>query len=177
MKNKNSKMEQIILSVFELIVGIILFLKPASFTKTIIMILGVLLIISGVVSIINYFRTPPATAVLEKNLTKGLIATTFGLFCTFNSNWFIVTFPVITLLYGIMTLITGITKIEWTVDMVRLKIKGWYFIALSALLTIICAIVIICNPFSSTAILWTFIAITLIIEAVFDVVSALLVKE
>jgi len=43
-----------------------------------------------------------------------------GLFCTLNSNWFIVTFPVLTALCGAAMLLTGLRKIQWTIDCVRL---------------------------------------------------------
>ena len=48
---------------------------------------------------------------------------------------------------------------------------------LSAALTIVCAVIILYNPFSSTAVLWTFIAITLIVEAVVDVIATIFAKE
>ena len=33
-----------------------------------------------------------------------------GAFCAFNSRWFIATFPVITLIYGVIILVAGIRK-------------------------------------------------------------------
>ncbi|MGM9650464.1 MAG: DUF308 domain-containing protein [Faecousia sp.] len=62
-------------------------------------------------------------------------------------------------------------------DKIRLKLKKWYLTALSAILTIACAVVILCNPFSSTAVLWTFIAVILIVEAIVDIIAAIITKE
>ena len=43
----------------------------------------------------------------------------------------------------------------------------------SAVLSIVCAVIIITNPFKSTAVLWQFTAIVLILEAVFDIIVLL----
>lgn len=58
--------------------------------------------------------------------------------------------------------------------MLRMKKKKWFLAAISAVLSIICAVVILRNPFSSSAVLWMFTGISLIVEAVFDVVSLIM---
>ena len=46
-----------------------------------------------------------------------------GLFCMFRSGWFIAAFPVLTMLYGVATLVTAFGKLQWTADLLRLKHK------------------------------------------------------
>lgn len=55
--------------------------------------------------------------------------------------------------------------------MLRMKQKYWYISAISAALTIIFAVLVLINPFSAVASLWTFIGVTMIIEAVLDIVT------
>ena len=55
--------------------------------------------------------------------------------------------------------------------MLRNKQKYWFVAIISAILSIIFAIMILLNPFSSTGVLWMFIGVSLIIEAVADVVT------
>ncbi|MGN1417618.1 MAG: DUF308 domain-containing protein [Oscillospiraceae bacterium] len=43
-------------------------------------------------------------------------------------------------------------------------------------MTIVCAVIIICNPFSSTAALWIFIAVALIVGAIVDIVTVIFAK-
>ncbi len=172
----SGKTGKIILSICELVIGIILLINPVGFTAGIIVAVGAVLIVTGVISIFRYFRAEPAAAVVGQSLTRGLISIVVGGFCIINSRWFIVTFPLLTILYGVGTLITGIAKLQWTVDMIRLKMNRWFLMGIAALLTIICAVVILCNPFGSTAVLWTFVAITLIVEAVIDIIAALTQK-
>ena len=56
---------------------------------------------------------------------------------------------------------------------ILMKRSRWLLAAISAALSIICGVVIITNPFSATAVLWLFIGISLIVEAVFDMVGSI----
>jgi len=161
----------IILCLFEVFAGILLFINPVSFTVAIITGIGIILLILGILSIISYFKTEPGKAAIQQSLAKGLLLAVMGLFCLFKSQWFIATFPLLTILYGIIILITGLVKIQWAVDLLRLKIQKWFFAAIGAALSLLFAFIILKNPFGSTVFLWRFVAISLILEAVLDIAT------
>ena len=161
------------MSLAEIIVGILLLMNPVAFTSGIIVAFGIVLMIMGIGTTIKYFRTEPEEAAVGQILVKGLLALLAGAFCAFNSHWFIATFPVLTLVYGVVILIAGITKIQWTIDIIRMKRSKWFWMAISAAISILCGIVIISSPFSSTAVLWMFIGISLIVDAVFDMIGSI----
>lgn len=48
---------------------------------------------------------------------------------------------------------------------------GWFIALIGAALSVLFAVLVLANPFSSTIILWNFIAIWLIIEAVMDILT------
>lgn len=159
----------IILSLCELGVGILLLFNPVSFTSLIFTVLGIVLLLTGVREIIIYFREDPDIAQIQQNLTKGLVKIAVGLFCVFKFNWFIATFPLLTILYGGVILLTGFSKIQRAVDMFRLKEKQWYLAAISAVLSLAFAGLVLGNPFASMEILWMFVAVSMIIDAVLDI--------
>ena len=159
------------MSLAEIIIGILLLVNPVAFTSGIIVAFGIVLMLMGIGSVIKYFRTEPEEAAVSQTLLKGLIELLAGAFCAFNSHWFIVTFPVLTLVYGVGILITGLTKLQWTVDIIRMKRSKWLWMAISAAISILCGITVITNPFSTTAVLWMFIGISLIVDAVFDMIG------
>ena len=161
------------MSLVELIIGILLLVNPIGFTSGIIIAFGIVLMIMGISTTIKYFRTEPEEAAVSQILVKGLLMLLAGVFCAFNSHWFIATFPVLTLVYGVVILITGITKLQWTIDIIRMKRSKWFWAAISAAISILCGIVIITSPFSTTAVLWMFIGISLIVEAVFDMIGSI----
>ena len=160
-------------SLVELIIGILLLINPIGFTSGIIIAFGIVLMIMGISKTIQYFRTEPEEAAVSQILVKGLLMLLAGAFCAFNSHWFIATFPVLTLVYGVVILITGITKVQWTIDIIRMKRSKWFWVAISAAISIVCGVVIITSPFSTTAVLWMFIGISLIVEAVFDMIGSI----
>ncbi len=177
MKLLKENFGNLIMFLGEILVGILLLINPIGFTSGIIIIAGIILTILGVINIINYIRTEPIQAMYEQSLVKGLVFSIVGLYCVFHSEWFIVTFPVITLLYGIVILFMGLKKVQWTFDLLRIKSGKWFVAGISALLSIAFSIIIICNPFGTTAVLWQFTGITLIIEAIFDIVAIILNKK
>lgn len=161
----------IIMCAIETVIGVLLFINPVGFTSGILIAFGVVMTCLGVLSIIQYFRRTPSEAMLKNELSKGIIFVLIGLFCMFRSKWFILTFPMLTIIYGILTLLMGVSKIQWAVDMLRFKQKYWFVAMLGSVLTTIFSILIIANPFTSTSILWKFIAVSMIIEAVIDLIS------
>ena len=162
------------MSLAEIVIGILLLVNPVGFTSGIIVTFGVVLMITGIGTTIKYFRTEPEDAAVGQVLVKGLLELLGGAFCAFNSHWFIATFPVLTLVYGVVILVTGITKLQWTIDIIRMKRSKWFWMAISAAISILCGITVITNPFSTTAVLWMFIGISLIVDAVFDMIGGIL---
>ncbi len=177
MKKVNSGISSLFMSVVEIIIGILLLINPVGFTSGIIVTLGIVLAIIGLAQIVQYFRSDTKEAAVSGKLTKGILFTAFGLFCAFKSGWFLAAFPVITILYGVLILVTGVSKLQMAVDMVRVKQKYWFVMLISAILTLLFAILIITNPFASTAFLWTFIGISLIVEAVMDIITFIFARK
>jgi len=177
MSKINRNTGNLLTCIFEILVGILLLIDPVGFTSGIIVAFGIVLAVIGAISLFRYFREDAETASQESGLAKGIIFVIFGLFCAFKSEWFIVTFPLLTVLYGILTLVSGVSKVQWAVDMLRAKQKYWFVEVISAVLTIICAILILTNPFTSTVFLWTFIGVSMIVEAVVDVIAFILGRK
>lgn len=171
MKKLKENGSSIVICLFELVVGILLMINPVGFTSAIIMVAGAVLMLSGLASIVQYFRTDARAAAADKNMMKGLLLLLLGGFCAFRSNWFIVTFPVLSMIYGVVILLTGLGKVQLAVDMLRMKNKYWFWAAINAAVSIICAIVVLNAPFASATVLWIFTGASMIAEAVIDVVT------
>lgn len=84
------------------------------------------------------------------------------------------TFPALAILYGIGILVTGVGKIQLTVDMLRQKNKKWFWAAINAAVSVVCAIIILNSPFASASVLWMFTGISLLVEGVLDIVTLIL---
>lgn len=169
MKLQRENINAIILSLFEIVVGVLLLINPLGFTMGIITAAGVLILINGILAIIQYFRMNPREASVSRVLLKGLVFLSIGVFCIFQSTWLTAVFPLFTMVYGVVIFLTGLSKIQWAVDMLRMKKEKWYLPAIGAALSIFLSAIILFDPFASTAVLWTFTAVSLILEAVYDI--------
>lgn len=173
MKTKNHTLNSILAGTFEILVGILLLVDPIGFTSGILIAAGIALCLAGLKAIITYFRLPAEMSAVRNDLLTGLACLLLGCFCTFRSGWILAIFPILTILYGVVILITGLGKLQTTVDLIRLKQGRWYLAAISAVISLACAGVILLNPFTSTAALWIFIGLSLIVEAVLDILVAI----
>lgn len=168
MRMVKNKFLGVIICLFELLTGILLLVNPVEFTSIIIIRAGAIMAIVGIINIIKYFTSNKKIASNEQYLVKGLLLIAAGVFCVVKSDWFILTFPMITVIYGIMIGIMGIDNIQLSFDMIRAKEKNWVIALISAIMSIACSAIILSAPFSSTTILWTFTGITIIVEAIMD---------
>lgn len=161
----------VLLCILQVVIGILLLIKPIGFTKGILITLGIVLAFCGLISIVDYFRANAQTAKTEKKLFKGLLFLLIGCVGMFSSNWIIGTFPLLTVVYGFLIIIVGLGKVQMGVDLIRGKEKGKVLTFISAAISLICGAIIMSNPFSTTVVLWTFTGISLIVDAVFDVIA------
>lgn len=173
MKTLVKKTGGILYSLLQAIVGILLLIDPMGLTSGILVTFGVVLTVMGVVSIVNYFRTPIETASNEQYLMKGLLSVLVGCFCIFCTEWLVVTLPLLSIIYGVIMLLAGLTKVQLTFDALRKKDGKWFLGLISAAISIVCAVVVLTNPFTTTAVLWVFTGVAMIVDAVFDVFAVL----
>lgn len=161
----------ILLCLLQVVIGILVLIKPVGFTKGILITLGIVLAFYGLISIVDYFRASAQTAKTEKKLFKGLLSLLIGFIGIFSSNWIIGAFPLLTVIYGFLIIIVGLGKVQMGVDLIRGKEKGKALTFISAAISLICGVIIMSNPFSSTVVLWTFTGVSLIVDAVFDAIA------
>ncbi|MGM9614766.1 MAG: glycoside hydrolase family 2 TIM barrel-domain containing protein [Oscillospiraceae bacterium] len=171
---KQEILYKILACVLEALVGVLLLVKPVGFTSAILVGAGILLVVYGLIELVRYFRMPVEEAAKKQPMSKGLFLVMLGVVCMVFTEWFITTFTMLTILYGIALLLSGLAKVQWSVDLFRLKKGRWALAAVSAVITLVCSAVIIGNPFSSTKLLWMFTGIVLTVEAVFDIVILIL---
>ena len=167
----------IVAGLVELLIGVLLFVDPAGFTSGILKVVGGIFLLCGVVCMIRYFRTEPVQAALEQNFSKGLIMILLGCILALQTEQVIDLFPLLAQLYGIAILIVGVVKLQQGVDLLRLKARFWFLAGVNALLAIVFAAAILSNPFASTIILWRVAAISLIVEAVLDIVVLIMTRK
>ena len=171
MKALKANLQGILMGAFEALVGVLLMIDPEGFTSGIIVAVGIALLLGGIWQVVRYFKEEPEEAAKGQDLLIGMIMLLGGGFFALKSKWLIKVIPLLTILYGVGVMVSGLMKVQWTVDKLRLKNNYWYLMAISAFVSLVCSVLILWNPFASTATLWKFTAVALILEAVFDLIA------
>ncbi|MBQ4344240.1 MAG: DUF308 domain-containing protein [Erysipelotrichaceae bacterium] len=171
MIEKKKMFDIIVMIVVELVVGLMLLVNPIELTSVILICIGTVLLVEGVRQVIHYFMDEPDQASKQNTAAKGILLILLGILCVFKTDWFIRTFPVLTMLYGVILVISGVEKIQRTLDAIRLKSKKWGLIGLNALISIVCALLILFYPFESTQFLWMLTGCAFLGEALLDIAS------
>ena len=177
MKKFNKNINRVIAILLEIAVGILLMIDPAGFTSGIIVITGIVLMVAGVVNIVRYFTSDRLEAAAGQLLTRGLILAVGGAFCAFNAGWFMLVFPMLTVLYGAALVVTGVMKIQLTADMIRAGSRRWFLPGINAALSIVCGLVVLFNPFATSEFIGMFAGIALIVTAVFDLITMIASRD
>lgn len=163
-----------VLCALEIIVGILLLINPVGFTSGVIIAAGWLLALFGLWCIVRYFIMPPEDGAKAQGLFRGLLLVMGGAGCITQYGWFLTAFPLLTVLYAIWMLVVAAMKLQQMADMLRTKTGRWYIPAIAAGLAALLATVILLNPFGAVNAVWTFAGISLIVQAVVELVGALL---
>ena len=170
-------LRDIITALFLIVVGILLLINPVAFAMGLVKLAGVFLVVLGALRIVRYFRTDPETAARGQDFFIGLIAILGGLFCIFFTGWFLSAFTTLAIIYGLLQLLLGFSKVQRTVDFLRMKLSLWYLPASSALIYLVFGFIIVLNPEMTLINVWVFTGVTMIVEGIITAVCLFLLER
>ena len=172
----SSKIGNILLCVAEIALGVLLLINPDRVTSIFITAVGICLMIAGVVCTALYFIGEAESMAIKQLLFKGILMIILGVLCVTQCGVIIAALPVVTWIYAIALLVLAAYKVQCTVDILRLSRIRWYFPAVSALLALLIAVLILLNPGFAMNVVWVFIGVSIILEAALEIVSIILLK-
>lgn len=167
----HGKTGSILTCIVEIVVGVLLLINPVGFTSGIIIGAGVLLALGGAASIVRYFMVKPELAMQKQLLFKGLTAILAGAVCITKYDWFLSAFPLLTVIYAGAMLVLAAAKLQKMADLRRMDMPRWYLPGISSAMAAVLAAIILINPFGAVAAVWTFVAISLIAEAIVEIIT------
>ena len=148
----------ILVAVIFIALGVVLILWPGATMATICYILAALLLAVGVLSLIKYLHKDIKGEIYRYDLVVGLSAILGGILVIIKVDRLTDLIPVV---LGFLVTISGIMKMQNSVDMLRLGHGNWQIAFGMAVLNIVAGIILLVDPFSSTEtlVLWTGIAL------------------
>lgn len=162
---KQLKWNLILLAVIFIALGIVLILWPGATMKTICYLLAAMLLALGVASLINYLRKDISGIIYRYDLVVGLCAILGGILVVVKVDKLTDLIPAV---LGFLVTMSGILKMQNSVDMLRLGHGTWHVAFAMAIVNIVAGIVLLMNPFEAAQILIMCIGIALVYSGITD---------
>lgn len=145
--------------------GVLFLVFPDSCSKIICYLIGGALFIGGIISIAAYLKYGRDVPFSSFGLVRGTALVVIGVFILINPEFLI---GFLSSILGIVLIIDGTLKLQYAVDLLRLKISGWVAVLILALAAVVFGVLILFNPFATARTLMYFIGISLVIDGVSD---------
>ena len=162
---KQLKWNLILLAVIFIALGIVLILWPGATMKTSCYLLAAMLLAIGVVSLINYLRKDISGIIYRYDLVVGLCAILGGILVIVKVDKLTDLIPAV---LGFLVTMSGILKMQNSVDMLRLGHGTWHVAFAMAIVNIVAGIVLLMNPFEAAQILIMCLGIALVYSGITD---------
>ncbi len=161
-KYKSEILSSILLCLF----GLLLIFKSAETIITISYVIGSIIIAMGVLAFIDYLRNKGTNSM---GIAYGLIALILGVVIITNPEAIASIIPII---IGVGIIINSAIKLQYSLDLRKIKNSMWKTTLLVSILSTLCGVVILFNPFEGAVIITQIIGAFLVIYAIVDVICA-----
>jgi uncharacterized membrane protein HdeD (DUF308 family) len=164
---KKIKVQRLVSALVIAIIGILFIVFPNDSARILCYTGGSILIVWGIFRIVMYFLYGLRT--VNYSLVGGGALVAIGvMLCCYPD----LIADILTIALGIVLIIDGIIKLQQCINIVIMKDKNWWISLIVCIISIVLGIVALCNPFSSRTALMIYIGISLIVDAICDIVSA-----
>lgn len=158
----------IVTSVVILVLGIFLFIQPDTIIHMISIILGGIILIPGIISLVDYLKNKN-----QASLISGIVTILIGMILIINTKLVAGILPFI---LGIYFIISGITRLQYALQLKKQKINYTTSLVFSILI-IICGALFIINPFGGALVITKVMGIFMIIYALLDLTNTIIIKK
>lgn len=170
-KVKKMSITSIISSLIFIVTGIFLLLKPETAINVVCYVLGIILVLWGVVSIIQFFSDKNSSNYLSMSFIFGSFVFIFGIIILIKPS---IVASIVPLLLGVWMVINGVTKLSYALSIYKntknmLSIIGSIFI-------IVFGVTLIFNPFEGAKGLTQIIGIVLIVYSILDLAESITIS-
>lgn len=161
-------------TVLFLLLGLFLLIKPALANSIIGYSIGAIVTISGIISLVKYFKAKEEVRYVNFQLVYGILTVIAGLAIFLNP---LAISKLIIICLGIWIVINGAMKLSTAVVLKKCDEDIWTFSLVIAILTILCGTFLIFNPFSGTKIVTQVIGVFIIVYSILDIIESIIIRN
>jgi len=162
------------MEIFDIIVGIILFVYTSFSIKMCAVLIGALILVHGLFSLIRYFYDGLASKFFAMDLIVGVSGVILGLFLMFNT---FDTLSFLGYLFAAWLIIVGLHRILYGIKLVKINDEIYPLVCMMGLLIVVMGCLVLFNPFESFMLITKLMGIFLIVNTIFEVMTLSLYKK
>ncbi|MDD6224624.1 MAG: DUF308 domain-containing protein [bacterium] len=159
----------LITSIIMLILGILLLSKPDFIISLVSAIVGVMILIPGIVSLVDYFKTK-----YQANLLIGVILSILGVLFIFNAKFISSILP---FALGIYFVMNGIQKLQYAIELRHHQIVQSISTIITSIFIVLCGILMIVNPFGGALAITQILGIFMILYSLLNIYNATSIRR
>ncbi len=157
------------------IAGLIMAIMPNLTNLILVRGIGIALLINGIFRVIHYMRGKSMAAMLDNEMSIGLMSLVAGIILLAYPDLVISILP---FLFGLYLIFGGTISIQNALDVYRLrKSSMWIFHLIVGIALIILGIVVISQPFSAAGVMTRFVGICILAEGIYMFIASLRVGK
>lgn len=164
----------LISSITLLIIGILLILQSEITIITISYIIGALLIALGAIAIIKFIKNINNIAREDLDIVYGTVTIILGVIVIYNPEAIASIIPII---IGIGIVISSATKLQYAIELKDNLNGQWKTTLIFSIVSAICGVVLICNPFKGAVIIMQIIGGVIVAYSILDIISTITIKK
>lgn len=157
-----------------LVLGLLLFFKSSVTLMGISYIFGGLIIAIGVLAIVRFISNNHSDISNQLNIVYGIICIISGIFFIEKPE---IIGSIIPVVMGIGIIISSSLKIQQSFNVKSLNSSYFFWSFVTALLSLICGVVLLFNPFKGAVIITKVIGIFLVMYAILDICNTIVLKK
>ncbi len=143
---KKIKANMIVSSLLCVLLGLVLVLRPGLSVRIVCTAVGIVLILSGVTRIIDWFCARDGSMYAQMNLIFGIILVVVGVWIVVKPDKVLAIIPIIV---GIVIGMHGLNNLKQAIELWRDKYDKWWVAFILGALTVGFGVLLICRPFAA----------------------------
>lgn len=156
------------------ILGILLVFESELTIVSISYVIGAILVAIGALAIINYINDMKKNVKNELDIVYGIGMVILGIIVISNPKGVASIIPFI---LGVLIIINSAAKLQYSLELKKDNNNLWNSTMILSLITLLCGILLVFNPFSGAEFITKVVGIILFIYAITDIISSLRIRK
>mgnify|MGYP004680233807 CR=1 FL=1 len=156
------------------VLGILIIFKSEVTIIAISYLVGGVLIALGAFAIIQFIKNIEISGKNDLDILYGVVTIILGLLIVKNPKLIASVLPII---IGVAIIINSSTKLQYAFELKKENNQQWKTTMIISIISVICGVILLFNPFKGAVIITQTIGIFIIIYAVLDIVSTYIIKK